>query len=189
MMDRPEALEDVLSFWFVEHAQDAWFTKSDDFDTAIRARFGALLDALAADPEGTRALAKSSARAGLGVLIVLDQFSRNLFRGQAKSFTQDALARDIARFGIAIGQHVDPSLPEKGALFFVLPFEHSEDMTDQDWSCVLMPALMGDEFGEYAEKHRDVIRQFGRFPHRNAALGRASTPEEQVFIDTPGTGF
>lgn len=184
-----DALEDVLTFWFVENGVEQWFAKSDAFDDAIRDRFGDLLDTLISDPEQTKTVAARSSRNALASLVVLDQFSRNLFRGKAKAFAQDAMAREIARHAIAKGFHVAVDLPEKGALFFVLPFEHSEDLTDQDWSCALMTPLMGEEFGKYAQDHWDVVARFGRFPYRNAALGRVNTAEEQAFIDTPGTGF
>lgn len=182
-------LEDVLSFWFVAHGPEDWFAKSNEFDRIIQDRFEDLLVVLSEEPQGALQMAKASARNALAVLIVLDQFSRNLYRGHAKAFAQDAQARDIARHSIALSHHIDAALPRGGTLFFLMPFEHSEEMADQEWACALIPALMGPDYGEYAQKHRDVIRRFGRFPHRNAALGRKTTQEEQIFIDMPGTGF
>jgi uncharacterized protein (DUF924 family) len=120
--------------------------------------------------------------------VLLDQVPRNLFRGQGRAFASDAAARAIARE--AIDQGFDRNLPQPQRLFLYLPFEHSESLADQDESVRLIGAL--DEnptWKDYAIRHRDVIARFGRFPHRNAALGRRNTAEETAFLATPGSSF
>ena len=175
---------DVLAFWFEELAPKDWFTKRDATDDLIRARFvGIHADVrarsgvdLASDPD--RALA---------AILVTDQFPRNMFRGTPESFASDALALDIARRVVAHG--FDRDFETQRRIFLYLPFEHSEDMADQDEAVRLITALGDAEFTRYAEAHRDVIRRFGRFPHRNAALGRPSTELERAFLTQPGSSF
>lgn len=181
-------LEQVLAFWFDEHEPQAWFVKDDAFDAALATRFGALNRGFLDNPDSARGLA-TDPRTTLAVLIVLDQFSRNLHRGDARSFAGDPLAREIARRAIARGYHLDSALPPGGALFFYMPFEHSESLADQDWSCALIETLGSEQYSDYAIRHRDVIVRFGRFPHRNAVLGRQNTPEEEVFLSQPGSSF
>jgi len=174
--------EEVLTFWFGEIGPKGWFEKSDTVDAGISRRFGAYHAALCADAPRARTLSETPLGA-LSNLIVLDQFSRNLHRGAAEAFGADPLARDIARGAIARGFHIDPGVvglgEGKAAIFFFLPFEHSEDLTDQDWSCALFASLGNALYDDFAEQHRTIIRRFGRFPHRNAALGRESTAEER----------
>jgi uncharacterized protein (DUF924 family) len=126
--------------------------------------------------------APESARA---LVIVLDQFPRNMFRGTARSFATDTLARAVAERAIAEGFDRKVALPE--LQFFYLPFEHSEDLADQERAVTLMAATGDADLLKWAKLHADIIRRFGRFPHRNAMLGRTSTPEEQAFLD--GGGF
>lgn len=174
----------VLEFWLDEIGPAGWYVTSEDIDRQIRERFGDLtkqavsgaLDAWAETAEGTLAL-----------LVLLDQFSRNLNRGSADAFAGDVKARDVAR--TAIGRNEDLSLPEPGRQFFYLPFEHSESLADQDWSVALFQTRMSslsDETMWHVEQHREMIRRFGRFPFRNAALGREPTPEEIAFMDAGG---
>jgi uncharacterized protein (DUF924 family) len=182
---------DVRAFWFGEHpgAQRAeWFRKDAAFDATIRERFGELhaaasrrgLEAWRATPEGMLAL-----------IVVLDQFSRNLFRGDPRAFEQDAYALECANQ--AIGRGDEELLLPVQRTFLYLPLEHSEDLADQERCIALMQKL--EAFPEtkglvvWAVKHRDVIARFGRFPHRNTALGRTSTPEEIEFLAQPGSGF
>ncbi|MEQ8443119.1 MAG: DUF924 family protein [Alphaproteobacteria bacterium] len=181
-------IDAVLGFWFDEHEKDDWFKKDDAFDAAIRDRFGVVHDRLTANPDEARAWAESP-RGALAVLVVLDQFSRNLYRGDGRAFAADALAREIARDAIARGFHHSADLPDMGWLILFLPFEHSEYLADQDWSCAICRAFDDGEFLQYANAHRDIIVRFGRFPHRNAALGRDSTPEEEAFLTQPGSSF
>ena len=127
---------------------------------------------------------------GLALLILLDQLSRNLHRGTAEAFAADAKARAIARDMIARG--FDQALTPVERMFVYLPFQHSEDLADQDASVRLFEALratLDDQTCDYALRHRDVIRRFGRFPHRNAALGRTNTPDEDAYLAEPDAGF
>ncbi len=182
---------DVLDFWFQGDPAiwrtDPWFKKNDEFDATIRTRFAAavqaaqdgVLDAWTATPEGALAL-----------LLLLDQFARNIHRGSHLAFAGDAHARRLAR--AAIEQGAEAHLTPVQRVFLYLPFEHSEDLADQDLSVQLFeslpPAEWRDNVIDYARRHLDVIREFGRFPHRNAALGRETTPEEQAWLDAGG-GF
>ncbi len=184
MSDTPRdtlvAPHDVLAFWRAA-GPDKWFTKDAAFDEAIRAQFLATYEAAAA-----RTLAWDDAAEGaLALLIVLDQFPRNIFRGSARAFAADPLAREVATRAIARGFDQKVAVPERS--FFYLPFEHSESLVDQE-RCVALNRASGDADAlKWAELHADIIRRFGRFPHRNAVLGRTTTPEEQAFLD--GGGF
>lgn len=182
---------DVLDFWFqgdpAVWRTDPWFRKSDDFDAVIRARFGL---AVAAAQDGVLDGWTATAEGTLALLLVLDQFARNIWRGSHLAFAGDAHARGIARRAIAGG--IEAALTPVQRVFVYLPFEHSEDMADQDESIRLFeslpPAEWRDRVVEYAHKHRDVIRAFARYPHRNAALGRESTPAEEAWL-VAGGGF
>lgn len=184
----------LLGFWFAdgpETFRKAWFARDDAFDAACRDGFGPLvvpardgaLDGWATTPEGTLAL-----------LLLLDQFPRNLFRGSAEAFASDAHARRVARRAV-LQQGQDLALRPTQRIFLYLPFEHSEEPADQDLSVALFEGLRDDPSHaraggtiDYAWRHRAVIRRFGRFPHRNAALGRASTAEEAAWL-AAGGGF
>ncbi|HET7400306.1 MAG TPA: DUF924 family protein [Usitatibacter sp.] len=183
--------EAVLDFWFGRPrgpSRPEWFRKDPAFDEEIRTRFGALhaaaarreLEAWRLSPEPMVAL-----------VVVLDQFSRNLHRGDARAFAQDAHALECARE--AVGRGDDLALLPVERQFLYLPFEHSEDLADQEACVERMISLEAFEetrgLAEWAVRHRDVIRRFGRFPHRNAALGRESTPEEVDFLAQPGSRF
>jgi uncharacterized protein (DUF924 family) len=183
MNDGPHTVvapQDVLAFWRAA-GPDKWFAKDTAFDDAIRRRFLATYEAAAA-----RTLAwDDTAERALALLVVLDQFPRNMFRGSARAFAADPLAREVATRAIARGFDSQVAVPERG--FFYLPFEHSETLADQE-RCVALNRASGDADAlKWAELHADIIRRFGRFPHRNAVLDRATTPEEQVFLD--GGGF
>jgi uncharacterized protein (DUF924 family) len=177
---------EVLDFWFdasLDAAQrnKRWFGKDASFDAEIRRRFLALYEEAAAGRLGAW---QSSARDCLALVILLDQFPRNLFRGEGRAFAADELAREAARALLPRAGE----LSAEECLFAWLPFEHSESLDDQRLACELIGPL-GAELLRYAERHREIIERFGRFPHRNAALGRASTPEEIEFLQTPGSGF
>jgi uncharacterized protein (DUF924 family) len=184
---------EVLEFWFGPpgargEARAEWFRKDEKFDAQIRQRFAALhAGAAMGELDGWRAAPRSM----LGLVVVLDQFSRNLYRGDARAFSQDAHALACSREALARGD--DAGLSPVERQFLYLPFEHSEDLADQDRSVELMgaleafPATRG--LAEWARRHRVIIRRFGRFPHRNAVLGRASTGEEAEFLKQPGSGF
>lgn len=173
---------DVIHFWLAA-GPSKWFAKDDTFDAELRNRF---LDDHLAAARGEREGWLETPEGALALVLLLDQIPRNIFRGSAQAFASDALARAYAERSIAAGfdLRIDPAL----RIFFYLPFEHSESMADQDRAVTLIAALDDANYLQYAEAHRDAIRRFGRFPHRNAALGRASTAEEKAWIDAGG-GF
>ena len=177
-------VDDVLGFWFEELEPADWFRKSDATDNKIGERFLKLYKNISQMPVEDFL---GSARQSLAAVIVLDQFPRNLFRGNAQSFATDAKALAIAHAAVTAGFDRELTLHER--VFLYLPFEHSEDMAEQDRSVALIEALGNSEYTKYAIAHRDVIARFGRFPHRNVALGRASMPEEMAYLAEPGSGF
>ena len=170
----------VLAFWR-EAGPDRWFTKDDAFDAEIRDKFLATYEAASV---GQLDHWSATAEGALALVIVLDQFPRNMFRGSARTFAADGRARAAAN--IALKRGYDQDLPAGDRGFLFLPFMHSEELADQ-LRCVELYRAAGDADLKYAEEHRDIIRRFGRFPHRNAVLGRETTPEEQAFLD--GGGF
>ena len=176
--------EEVCAFWFEQLEPEAWFKKDDAVDREIAERFGATHLKLAATvpPEW-----RASADAVLALIIVLDQFPRNIYRGTPLAFATDGLALREAR--LAVDQGLDQQVDERRRPFIYLPFEHSERMEDQDRSVALFTALGNEQTLDYAHRHCEVIAQFGRFPHRNAILGRDSTPEELTYLAEPGAGF
>ena len=174
----------VLAFWFDESSPAQWFAKDDAFDAAIAARF-APLHAAAALGELWRWRVDAPGR--LAEIIVLDQFSRNLHRGSAAAFAQDAMALVLAQELIAQG--LDMHLPVVQRAFAYLPYMHSESLAVQQESLRLYEALAQPGNLDFAHKHEAIVRRFGRYPHRNAALGRASAPEELVFLQQPGSSF
>ncbi|MFN7179130.1 DUF924 family protein [Hyphomonas sp.] len=196
--------EDVHHFWFGEEAgapgvlatkAKLWFNGGKDFDRELTEKFLPLLETLSAGP-----LAEDWAGRGaagrLSAILVLDQMSRNIFRGSPRAFAQDRLALHLCKDGLAKGE--DAGLSEVERVFFYLPLEHSEAMEDQQRAFALFEALAKDarapfaDFAkmtlDYAHQHLDVIRQFGRFPHRNALVGRLSTPDEEAWL-ADGGGF
>lgn len=171
---------EVLAFWR-DAGPPKWFKKDIAFDTDIATRFCATYNAAAT---GRLADWEATADGALALLIVLDQFPRNMFRGDAKAFVTDATARAVAVRALARGFDQQTAAAER--LFFYLPFEHSEAMADQELACALFRALGNADLLRWAELHADVIRQFGRFPHRNAILGRTSTEAEVAFLASGG---
>jgi uncharacterized protein (DUF924 family) len=171
--------QQIVTFWR-EAGPKRWFTRDSAFDEDIRRRFLATHQAAAA---GQLKHWENAAEGALALLLLLDQFSRNMFRGDPRAFAADPLARAIAAGALIKG--FDGQFPELRD-FFYLPFVHSEDLADQQRAIALYQAARLDDF-KWAQMHADIIRRFGRFPHRNAVLGRASTPEEQAFLD--GGGF
>jgi uncharacterized protein (DUF924 family) len=177
---------EVLRFWFGEGADygvvhKRWFEKNPAFDAEVRDRFLGVYESQLVSPEWLAQPHPCLAR-----IIVLDQFPRNMFRGTPRAFATDALALAAARHALAAGYDRDWLRVEK--IFAYLPFEHSEALADQQRACELMRPL-GEEQYDYALRHKAIIERFGRFPHRNAILGRASTPEEIEFLKQPGSGF
>ena len=179
----PSWVSDVLDFWFLEIPKADWFRRNDALDIVIRKRFHSLHDMLMSGdlPDG------AGERETLAMIIVFDQFSRNMFRGTAKAFATDGLALQLSRAMVDGG--IDTGLSKNERLFVYLPLEHSEDLADQQRSVTLFQALEDDELLKYAVAHHDVIARFGRFPHRNDILGRRSTPEEIEFLKQPGSAF
>lgn len=176
--------ETVNTFWFDPSTKEKWFKPDAAFDTALRERFGAAAfaalrgdhDAWAETPRGTLAL-----------ILLLDQIPRNIHRGDAQAFAGDGKALYLAKSLVASGG--DRTLAKDERLFGYLPFEHSEDLADQQRALELIGQLDDAEYLDYAVRHKEVIERFGRFPHRNATLGRANTEEEEAYLTQPGAGF
>jgi uncharacterized protein (DUF924 family) len=175
MKDRVAPAE-ILSFWG-EAGPDKWFAQDEGFDQAIRLKFLSTYEAAA---NGELAAWEETAEGALALVLLLDQFPRNMFRGDARAFATDAMARVVADRALARGfdQATDVAMQS----FFYLPFMHSEALIDQD-RCVRLYEALGDAGqSRYATEHRDVVQRFGRFPQRNRALGRDTTPAEQAFL-------
>ena len=170
---------DVVQFWR-DAGPKRWFKRDAAFDTGFRSRFLAAHEAAA---RGQLASWSSTAEGALALVLLLDQFPRNAFRGTPRMYATDAQARDAADAAIAAGhdRSVDPALRP----FFYLPFMHSEDLPDLD-RCVALMHPVGGEHLRYANHHRDVVARFGRFPHRNALLDRPSTADEERFLAEGG---
>jgi uncharacterized protein (DUF924 family) len=199
----PEAASAVLDFWFGPPEDPShrlprpqWFRKDDAFDADIRARFGPLIEqALAGELDAAWVTRPVQALPALALVILLDQFTRNTLRGTARAFAGDARALQVARALVASG--ADRELTGVQRQFCYLPFEHAEDRSHQRTAVQLFEQLERDEpalggpkgLAYWARQHEDIVLKFGRFPHRNAALGRASTAEEAAFLLTPGSGF
>ena len=189
----PEALA-VLTFWFDPAHRDKWWAGDEQFDASIRERFAATVDAAIAGRLSDWANTPSG---WLALLIALDQFPRNLYRHDARAWKYDLHAQQLAVWGIEEGY--DLQLPVIQRVFAYMPLEHAEDAGVQGRCVALFESLCGDlppeerdrytEFLDYARKHQAVIARFGRFPHRNAVLGRADTPDEAAYLAGPGAGF
>ncbi|WP_374788901.1 DUF924 family protein [Brucella oryzae] len=176
----PDVIADVVAFWADAGERGQWFAKNAAFDRAFHDRYVDLHMAVASRRHDDW---MATAQGALALLILTDQFPRNAFRGTGRMYATDPLARSYARQAQDMGhmEHVDPDL----RLFFCLPFSHSEDLNDQDTSVVLN-ARLGQPWLSLAEGHRDIIRRFGRFPHRNAILDRATTEDEASFLRCGG---
>jgi len=172
---------DILAFWR-DAGQAKWYTKNDAFDDEVRRRF---LDLWRKAAAGQLAAWEATDDGALALVIVLDQFPRNMFRGDARAFSTDAQALEVASRAVARGadKRIDPGLVE----FLYMPFMHSERLADQDRCIALFQGGGGrPDNVKFAQVHADIVRRFGRFPHRNQVLGRATTPEEQAFLDEGG---
>jgi uncharacterized protein (DUF924 family) len=185
----PDFIE-VLDFWFGApgsrergRPRKAWFRKSEPFDAEIRRRF---LDTWEQAARGELERWQATPLASLALVVTLDQFPRNMFRGTARAFASDSLAFAVARETIA--REFDRLLSPVERSFVYLPFEHAEDLAAQRRSLALFHALDGEQV-EYARRHYEIIARYGRFPHRNAILGRPSTAEEIEFLKQPGSSF
>jgi uncharacterized protein (DUF924 family) len=176
-------VRDVLAFWFDELGEAHWFSKSDAIDARIRHRFGELHDRITS----RAGIDVDTPRPLLAAVIVVDQFSRNMFRGTPRAFAADPIGRRLARQ--AIDRGFDVSMTPAERLFLYLPFEHSEDRGDQALAVRLIGQLGNEEWTRYALAHQSIIDRFGRFPHRNAVLGRTSTPDELALLADPMGSF
>ena len=175
----------VLEFWFGPGMKERWFEEDPVFDAEVRARLGAPRERAAAGAFGAW---RGCAEGCLALIVLLDQVPRNLFRGQARAFATDAAAREITNHALAQG--FDTALTQDQRGFLYMPLEHSESLEDQE-RFLRLTALLYEipTWHEWALLHRDVIARFGRYPHRNAALGRDSTPEELAFLEQPDSSF
>lgn len=181
----------INTFWFgaadaPDYGQDraAWFTKDPAFDHQIEQRFARVIEAAAA---GQLDMMAESPEGAVALVLVLDQFPRNIFRGDARAFSQDTHALKIAM--AALDNGFDDDVMAVMRNFLYLPFEHSENLADQERAVQLFKGMGPGAGLEWALKHREIIAKFGRFPHRNAVLGRLSTPEEKHFLTLPGSSF
>ena len=180
----PSHADEVLAFWFEELTPDDWFGGGEEVDDRIRARFLALHEALRSHvPESWR----TTPRGTLAAVIALDQFPRNMYRGDPWSFAADPVALALATEAIERGLDRAMSVDERK--FFYLPFEHSEDPAVQARSVELFATLENEDTLGYALRHKEIVDRFGRFPHRNEVLGRESTPEEIEFLKEPNSSF
>jgi uncharacterized protein (DUF924 family) len=176
-IDIKSAAEDILHFWLAEIPPEKRFARDDRIDAECTRRFKDVRDSLLAnDARGWL----DDRRTLLAAVIALDQFSRNIYRGSAEAFAGDALAQALARKAVDAGWNRDMIVAER--IFLYMPFQHSEDIADQERSVALFDKLGDANARRFAHLHRDVIRHFGRFPGRNAALGRANTPAEVEFL-------
>lgn len=206
-MTETSPAQDILDFWFGELDSDGvcraemsrrWFTKDTHFDAEIFKRFGwlhAVLSTCASRDQRPKWVFRGEGI--LAAILVVDQFSRNIFRGTPGMFAADPIALGLALEAVGLGQ--DRSMPAPYATFCYMPLMHSERLVDQERCVELFEALHQRHAGpargavssnlSFAIQHRDIVRRFGRFPHRNAVLGRTNTPEEEAFLKEPGSSF
>ena len=177
-------IEEVLSFWFEQNGPEQWWTRDPQFDAEIRSRFGAThrravlgeLHDWRDTPEGR-----------LAEIIVLDQFSRNLYRDDARAFAADGMALALAQEAVRVG--ADQAVPPVRRQFFYMPYQHSESRQIHEDAMRLFERLEEPEGLDYERRHKAIIDRFGRYPHRNEVLGRPSTDEEVAFLREPGSSF
>lgn len=177
-------MEEVLKFWFEELDEKQWWVKDLDLDKTICERFGEIHSQAT---KGELSSWRETAKGRLAEIIVLDQFSRNIFRNEPGSFASDELAVELAEEAVAIG--ADKELDPKLRLFLYMPYMHSESLEVHDKAIKLFEDLGFESNLKYEHAHRDIIVKFGRYPHRNEILGRESTPEEIEFLKQPGSSF
>jgi uncharacterized protein (DUF924 family) len=185
---------DVVGFWFSDHARKLWWNGGKAFDDEIRTTFS---DTVAAALDGQLDSWQADADGALALVLVLDQFTRNIFRGTPQAFSGDVRARAVANASISRGDDRAQSLERR--MFLYMPLQHSEELADQKRSLTLFTAWAAEHEGDarteadkdlvYAQRHHDIIERFGRFPHRNKILGRTSTPEELEFLAGPNSSF
>lgn len=190
--DMQSLTRQILDFWFADPdgtspaaQRPFWFKSTPEIDTGIRERFLDILEQAASgafDPD------IRTADDHLAIVLIFDQLPRNMFRGTARAFATDPLARLWAGKAIAEGLDLQQAAPFR-RMFFYLPFEHSESLAEQNEAVRLFEKMGYDDLAAMSRAHRDVIEKYGRFPHRNAALARTSTPDEEIYLSRPGAGF
>ena len=180
--ETPAWTDAVLQFWFSELGEPGWWAKNETIDRQIHERFGSVREELARGD-----VRVTAGQALLSAVIVLDHFSRNLFRGSPRAYDADPLARELARQAIERG--LDLAMQPEERMFLYLPFEHSEEREDQALAVDLISQLGNDEWTRFAKAHKALIERFGRFPHRNAILGRDSTADELEALKDPMNSF
>lgn len=184
MSDPMTTPDDVLRFWFEELDEEDWFNSSPELDAECARRFAAthLAQSRRLDPRW-----QADPQSRLAAVLLFDQLPRNIYRGSPLAFATDGLARREARLALDVA--ADQAVGRTERAFFYLPFEHAETVEDQALSVRLFAALGDAKLLDYAERHAVIVRRFGRFPHRNAILGRETTAEERVFLLEPGSSF
>jgi len=179
-----DTAKEIVKFWFEDCEEKQWFEKDEAFDALIRERFGSVYEQAMA---GTHDHWEDEPESCIALVVLLDQFPRNMFRGSARMYEADAKVLAVAKRAVDTGLHL--KMDQAQRRFLYLPFEHSEDLDDQNTCMELMAALDDERSLEYARKHLVIIERFGRFPHRNDILGRPSTPEETEFLKEPDSSF
>lgn len=183
--DRGQQATAVLQFWFVETRPRQWFAKDQVFDALLRERFSSLAETAI---QGELRHWAQQPQSALALVLLLDQFPRRIWRDSAMAFAGDRQALSLSQLALANGWIA--SEPEQARRqFWLMPQMHSEDLAVQDAALPLFAQFSDPRTADFARRHRDVIARFGRFPHRNAVLGRLSSPEELAFLQTPGSGF
>jgi uncharacterized protein (DUF924 family) len=172
-------IDNILDYWFSEHMSRHWFNSTAEIDADIKTRFESVWELAR---QGKLDSWASSANGSLALIIILDQLPLNMFRGQAESFSTEAKAIAIARQAIQSG--FDRQIDGDRLVFMYMPFMHSEDLQDQDYAVQLYEAAGLQENVKFAMHHRDIVQRFGRFPHRNAALGRVSSEAETAYMNS-----
>jgi uncharacterized protein (DUF924 family) len=176
--------EEILAFWIDELGPEGWYEGGDRIDALCRERF---LDDWEKGRRGDYAQWTTTARGALALLILLDQFPRNMFRGESRSYVTDKKAQETAEY--AVDHAVDRELPEFQRMFLYMPLMHSENLSHQRRSVELFRGLGEGDAESYAVRHMEIVERFGRFPHRNDVLGRPTTAEEAEFLKEPGSSF
>lgn len=172
---------DIIEFWYTPPVCEHWFDSTPEIDERIRSRFEGLWEQAA---KGDLDTWQQTAEGCLALCIVLDQFPLNMFRGQAKSFATEQKAVEVCRYAVTNG--LDEQLPVERRAFLYMPLMHSENLADQDESVRLFEASKLEDNARFARHHREIIRRFGRFPHRNAILGRSSSEQEKTYLTSSG---
>lgn len=180
----PAIVDEILAFWFVEHGRPDWFQGGPAFDVLVRDRFEAAHRNALASRYDAWLGAPSSA---LALVLALDQFPRNIYRGKPQAFAADGKALAMAKAALVLGHDRDMTGDERKFLY--MPFMHSERVAEQERCCELMRELGDEEAADYADRHLQVIQKFGRFPHRNPILRRRNTEAEEAYLAQPGAGF